>query len=56
MKKIRAFVSYPWAGVRDDEYDFEVEDDATEEEIDELAKEYIEELIWNRVSSGWEEI
>ena len=55
MKKIRAFVSYSWAGINDDEYEFKVEDDATEEEIDELANEYIEELVWNRVSCGWEE-
>lgn len=56
MRKIKAYVCYPWAGVSDDEYEFEVEDNATEEEIDELAHEYINELIWNRLSSGWEEV
>ena len=54
MRKIRAYVSYPWAGISDDEYEFEVEDDATDAEIDEIANEVINELVWNRVSGGWE--
>ena len=54
MKKIKAYVSYPWAGISDDEYEFEVEDDATDAEIDEIANEAINELVWNRVSGGWE--
>lgn len=54
MKKIKAYVSYPWAGISDDEYEFEVVDDATDAEIDEIANEAINELVWNRVSSGWE--
>lgn len=54
MKKIKAYVSYPWAGIPDDEYEFEVEDNTTDTEIDEIASEVINELIWNRVSGGWE--
>lgn len=54
MKKIKAYVCYPWAGVSDDEYEFEVEDDATDAEIDEIANEAINELVWNRLSGGWE--
>lgn len=54
MKKIKAYVSYPWAGISDDEYEFEVVDDATDAEIDEIANEAINELVWNRVSGGWE--
>lgn len=54
MKKIKAYVSYPWACISDDEYEFEVEDDATDTEIDEIANEVINELVWNRISSGWE--
>lgn len=54
MKKIKAYVSYPWAGISDDEYEFEVEDDATDAEIDEIANEAINELVWNKVSGGWE--
>ena len=54
MKKIKAYVCYPWASVSDDEYEFEVEDDATDAEIDEIANEAINELVWNRLSGGWE--
>lgn len=54
MRKIRAYVSYPWAGIPDDKYEFEVEDDTTDAEIDEIANEAINELVWNRVSGGWE--
>lgn len=54
MRKIRAYVSYPWAGIPDDEYEFEVEDNATDIEIDEIASEVINELVWSRVSGGWE--
>lgn len=54
MRKIRAYVSYPWAGIPDDECEFEVGDDATDAEIDEIANEAINELVWNRVSCGWE--
>ena len=45
MRKIRAYVSYPWAGIPDDEYEFEVEDNATDIEIDEIASEIIDELV-----------
>lgn len=54
MKKIKAYVSYPWAGIPDDEYEFEVEDDATDAEIDEIANEAIDDIVWNRLSVGWE--
>ena len=54
MKKIKAYVSYPWAGISDDEYEFEVEDDATDAEIDEIANEAIDDIVWNRLSVGWE--
>lgn len=56
MKKIKAYVSYPWAGISDDEYEFEVEDDATDAEIDEIANEAIDDMVWNRLSCGWEVI
>lgn len=56
MKKIKAYVCYPWTGISDDEYEFEVEDDATDAEIDEIANEAINELIWNRLSCGWEAV
>lgn len=56
MKKIRVYVSYPWAGIPDEEYEFEVEDDATDAEIDEIANEEIADIVWNRISCGWEEV
>lgn len=54
MRKIRVYVSYPWAGISDDEREFEVEDDATDAEIDEIANEAIDDMVWNRLSCGWE--
>lgn len=56
MRKIRAYVEFPWAGIPNEEYEFEVNDDATEDEINEIANEVINEMVWNRVSGGWEEI
>lgn len=54
MKRIIGYIQYPWAGVPDDEFDFYVEDDATEEEIDEAYNEAVQEVVWNRLSCGWE--
>ena len=56
MRKIKAYIQFPWACIPDDEYEFEVENDATEEEINERANDIINEMIWNRVNCGWEEI
>lgn len=56
MRKIKAYVEFPWAGIPNEEYEFEVNDDATEDEINEIANEVINEMVWNRVSGGWEEI
>lgn len=49
MKKITVFIDYPWCWVPSDEYDFEVKDNATEEEIIEQANEILNEMIWDRV-------
>lgn len=54
MKKIKAYVSYLWGGISDDEYEFEVEDDATDAEIDKIANKAIDDMVWNRLSCGWE--
>lgn len=56
MRKIRAYVSYPWAGISDDEHEFEVEDDVTDAEIDEMVNDAIADMVWNRIDGGWEEI
>ena len=56
MRKIRCYVCWPFAGAADEECEIEVEDNATEEEINELATETCNELIYNRVNCGWEEV
>ena len=56
MRKIRVYVSYPWTGVANDECEFEVEDNATDVEIDEMANEAINDIVWDRLSCGWEAV
>ena len=51
MKKVKVAIDYPWCGVQSDEYEFEVEDDTTEEDIEERAYEILNEMIWNRVGT-----
>jgi hypothetical protein len=53
MKRYEAAIDYPWCGVPSDTYEFEVEDDATEEEINEIAFEVLNEMIWERVDTRW---
>lgn len=51
MKKIRVYVATNKVG--SESYDeFEIEDDATEEEIDKEVEDY----IWNMIDSYWEEV
>ena len=52
MRKIKAYIHFPWAGIPDDEFEFKVADDATKAEINEV----INEMIWNRISCEWEEV
>ncbi len=56
MKKIKCNVHYPWAGIEDDKYIIEVDDNTTAKEIDEVTEEVINDMVWNRISAGWEEI
>lgn len=56
MKKIKCTIHYPWAGIQDDECIVEIEDDATEAVIEEIANETLEEMIWDRISGTWERI
>ncbi len=53
MKKYKAAIDYPWCGVPSDTCEFEVEDDATEEEIDKIALEILNEMIWERIGTRW---
>ena len=51
MKTVKVAIDYPWCGVQPDEYEFEVEDNATEDEIAEQATEILNDMIWNRIST-----
>ena len=51
MKNVKVTIDYPWCGVPSDKYDFEVHDNATEDEIIEHANEILNEMIWNRIGS-----
>lgn len=51
MKNVKVVIDYPWCGVPSDEYDFKVDDNATEDEIIEHANEILNEMIWNRIGS-----
>ena len=51
MKKVKVAIDYPWCGVPSDEYEFEVEDSATKEEIAEQSAEILTEMIWNRIGT-----
>lgn len=51
MKKVKVAIDYPWCRVPSDEYEFEVEDNATEDEIIEQATEILNDMVWNRVST-----
>lgn len=56
MRKIRCYVEWPFVGTQDDEYEIEVSDDATDAEIDDIAADICNDLIYNRVGCGWEEV
>lgn len=51
MRKVKVGIDYPWCGVQPDEYEFEVEDSATKEEIEKIAIEYLNDMVWNRIST-----
>lgn len=51
MRKVKVGIDYPWCGVPSDEYEFEVEDNATKEEIEKIAIEYLNDMVWNRIST-----
>ena len=37
-----------------DDFEFEIDDDATKEEIDDTIQEYWRDWIWNFIDGGWE--
>lgn len=56
MKKFEARVSYPWAGIEDDVEVVELDDNISEEEVEIEMQEVLEEMIYNRLSTSWEEV
>lgn len=56
-KKIEIRVSYPWAGIPDDEEIIYTDENTNEDEISEIAYEWALDMIFNRgVSWTWKEI
>lgn len=51
MRKIKAYLDTRFAGCRIEE-EFEVEDDATQEQIEEEARE----AVFNSIDWGWHEV
>lgn len=51
MRKIKAYLETGFAGCRIEE-EFEVEDDATQEQIEEEARE----AVFNSIDWGWHEV
>ena len=39
---------------RTDDFEFEVDDNATDEEINDTIEEYWRDWIWNFIDGGWE--
>lgn len=39
---------------RTDDFEFEVEDNATEQEIEDTIQEYWRDWIWNFIEGGWD--
>lgn len=56
MRKIKISVHYPWYGIKDDKEVLEIDDNFTELEIEELVNEVSKDMIFDRVSVGWEEV
>lgn len=51
MRKVKAYLDTGFAGCRIEE-EFEVEDDATQEQIEEEARE----AVFNSIDWGWHEV
>ena len=61
MKKLKCEVHYPWAGIESDIEYLEIEEKQyaaplSQKDLEEMAMECIEEMVWNRVSVSWEEV
>ena len=54
--KIKCTIHYPWAGIPDDEETIEIDGDMSEMEKEEFANEILNDMVWNTLSSTWEEI
>lgn len=61
MRKLKCEVHYPWAGIEPDIEYLEIEEERyatplSQKDLEEMAMECIEEMVWNRVSAFWEEV
>lgn len=56
MRNIKCSVHYPWAGIQNDEEVIEIEDDATNDEIEAIVEEVVQDIVWNRISIAWEKV
>jgi hypothetical protein len=58
MKRIKCEIHYPWAGVEPDVEYLEINEEdyigLTDKEIEEMALETLQEMVWNRVGATWE--
>lgn len=61
MIKLKCEVHYPWAGIEPDIEYLEIDEEEyevplTQKDLEGIAMECIEEMVWNRVSVSWEEV
>jgi hypothetical protein len=56
MRNIKCSVRYPWAGIQNDEEIIEIDDNATEDDIEKIVEEVTQDIVWNRISIAWEEV
>lgn len=56
MRKFRCWIEWPFAGAEDSEEIIEVEDNLTDEEIEDECIATIETMYANEAPSGWEEV
>lgn len=54
--KIKVVVDWPWAGIEPDTAEIEVEDDLDDTEIELIARDAAEDVIFDRADYSWEVI
>ena len=61
IRKIKCEVHYPWGGIEPDIEYVEIDEEKydtpiTQKNLEEVAIECIEDMIWNRISACWKEV